>query len=207
MIWEFGLPDVESIHLRALLQFYNRSFTHHASDPTSLPAMCARDVESMIALDYAPRVDTIPWMVWQMRKYFPVQLAFPLSKESMDSFVQWRETERWIDTSTVIYRELKPSPATESYLSSDNMPGAVIRARVRMGIARTPQRMWQSRLVQSPKCPKCRVLGDIPHILLECKAFRKQRARCKSALSSLFFGVSNDGSAAASAAARWWVLL
>lgn len=190
IIWEFGLPHVGSIHLRALLQFYNRSYTHLLSDRTSLPALCAHDVEGFV-LDAVGSSSTltVPMMICGLKQRHPT-LAFPLSKETIDAFVSQRDTAYWTDTAAASYRELKPDSGTEMYLSVDNMPGAVIRSHVRLGTAMTPLRMWQARQVQSPNCPRCNVLGDTHHILLECKFFRGPRIKCQQALANLYFPVT-----------------
>ena len=189
VIWEFGLPDVGSIHTHCVLQTYNRSLLISRSHPHSLPAMYANDV-SLHVPDPAQKFHkSLSSLCRAILTRIPPQFTFPLKSKTLTSLTALHATEHWVDTTWQQYRIIKPHYAMCDYLSVDWMPAAVIRARLRMGALCTHVRLWQSKTTDSPLCPQCRVEGDATHMLLLCPVFRLLRDKCQEQLNALYYPV------------------
>jgi hypothetical protein len=84
---------------------------------------------------------------------------------------------------------LKPSAGVASYIQVDPKPIVCLRARLRLGVALTPQRRFIYKQVPSPLCLRCLVVGSTDHILLHCLHFSRSRASCIELLRGLCFSV------------------
>lgn len=186
VIWEFGLPDVGSIHLRALLQFYNRSCIHLSSDSSSLPAQFALDVRNYVPIISSPPLfQSLPSLLLSC-------LDSPhLSHKSINTIIQNKVTQHWERTARHSYRVFKPCSDIPTYLSVSECrnPSVVIRGRIRMDADLSHKRMCQYRSTDSPNCPNCSVVGDSQHMLMLCPLFCHERKKCQEALRRLYFPV------------------
>jgi hypothetical protein len=189
VLWEYGLPDIGSYHARCVLQFYNRSYSSLLSDSSALQSLLARDVQNAVSdPTRVPSLLPLSLLVRGMLTCFP-SLHFPLNSQSLDGVTAQAATSHWDNTAAKEYRALKPCISTPLYLSADPMPTAVIRGRVRLGVALSVQQMCRYRRLDSPVCPRCHVTGDLSHLLLVCPVFSAARSQCVVALSNLFFSV------------------
>jgi hypothetical protein len=95
----------------------------------------------------------------------------------------------WALTASDKAKAVKPSTGVASYIQFDPKPIVCLRARLRLGVALTPQRRFIYKQVPSPLCRRCLVVGSTEHILLHCLQFGMVRARCTELLRGLCFSV------------------
>lgn len=189
-IWEYALPDVGSIQMRTLLQYYNRSCSHFRSDPNSLPALFASDVSDLAPPDPArpSSHQSVPALLKSALTLFP-DLKFPATTATINKHIAQLATSHWENTAKHHHRVSKPDSDTPLYLSVDKMPAAVIRGRLRLDKALSFEVMWKYKSIASPRCHHCDVLGSVSHILLYCPVFQIQRAKCTAALQNLYYPI------------------
>lgn len=186
-LWEFGIPDVESIRVCCFLQSISRAYRSHLSGnflPSILinditAATARRDADSSSSFYCRSIIDELHSM--QLRH--PSASKLPLDRKTLNAITASAMTTHWVTNSTVKARILKPSPDPPRYLHVDLKPVVCIRARLRLAVALTPQRKFIYRHTDSNQC--CGEAGTTEHVILRCNRFAGARAACVRTLSSL----------------------
>jgi hypothetical protein len=185
-LWEFGIPDVESIRLRCFLQSISRAHRSHLNgnflptilinDITAIPAAPATGADTSYCRSIADELQGI-------QGKHPAASKLPLDKKQLNTITTTAMTNQWVANSTIKARALKPSPDPPRYLTVDDKPVVCIRARLRLSVALTPQRKFRYRHTDHDQC--CGETGTTEHVLLRCNRFAGPRAACILALSKL----------------------
>jgi hypothetical protein len=185
-LWEFGIPDVESIRVRCFLQSISRAYRSHLSGnflPTILindiTAAAKRDIDSSSSFYCRSIIDELHTMQIE----HPSASKLPLDRKTLNAITATAMTTHWVANSTARARILKPSPDPPRYLYVDLKPVVCIRARLRLAVALTPQRKFIYRHTDSDQC--CGEAGTTEHVILRCNRFAGARAVCVRSLSNL----------------------
>src|SRR6185437_11215767 len=131
VLWEFAIPDLNSLQLQSLLSTLNRSFSC-LRNGLSLPGLLASDVESFVpsrsTLCFRPLPHVIRNRLAPFLEHFPAVASFPISPKLLHQVVQRSMTDYWSLHSRPPHRSIKPLLPLPRYLSIDPKPTVCIRA-------------------------------------------------------------------------------
>ena len=123
-----------------------------------------------------------------LQSQFPVLAPLPCKPAVIKSVMKDAMIRDWQSSLRVKSKakKLKPSPDLPLYLHVDTQPARTIRARLRFGVALTPQRRHLYRKSETPNCPHCvGKVGTTTHVLLDCHRYRPQRIIAEDSLRAL----------------------
>jgi hypothetical protein len=185
-LWEFGIPDMETIRLRCFLQSVSRAVRSSYSG-NFLPSILATDISQHQPVASPHYCRSLTQEFSEINQQYPYTSRLPLNKKVIDNTTVDAMTKQWIRDSTPKARSIKPSPDIPRYLYTDSKPTVCIRARLRLSCALTPRRKFIYGLTTSDTC--CGETGDAAHVILRCKRFDSARATCTQHLLDLYVSV------------------
>jgi hypothetical protein len=182
VLWEFGVPTIPTLKLRCMLQAVlraDKSFQSGNQLPNLLLKDCDRTEFPKSAAYCRPIGAEFRQSITQC----------PFDKSEIKSLTVKSMTAVWQSSANYKAKMLKPSPELPLYITADTKPLVCVRARLRMGVALTPKRLFLYRVIDSPRCPRCGVEGNARHVLLDCPEYHVSRSVCSSKLAFLPFHV------------------
>jgi hypothetical protein len=192
LLWEAGIPDVNSLRLRCLLQTISRA-ARSAGEGRKLPQLLVDDVASHKALveedevpDSALYCQSFAEEAYDICEDIEGVKDFPMSGKQIRGVTNANMTMEFLEGKVKPhYKHLKPQCGLARYISVDSKPTVCVRARLRMGVALTPKRHHLYKHTPSPQCDCGTGVGDIEHIILHCPKFAAGRSVCEAQLQSL----------------------
>lgn len=184
ILWEFGLPPAAAALTGTLLQSFSRSCKHRKRHLVSLPYHDYNSTTAPATADY------LNWMPHKLRELSATHRHIDmrnLSRSAVSQIVLAEQKQLW----SVYCRSRPYAQAVKSdldiarYMLSDTTRVARIRARLRLGVARTRHFLHKTGRVSSPNCVSCGVADDEAHVLIFCTALAEDRLHCVNALGTL----------------------
>jgi hypothetical protein len=197
-LWEAGIPTISNIKAQITVQAVARARAS-ALNRNELPAILQRDVESdeekklstpFYCRSLADEVNHVRLCYDQLSDAgFPTR---PVDKSLLKSVLRSSVIREWTIHANDKAKRCKGSPDLPLYVLVDHKPVVDIRARLRLGSALTPSRLFMYGL-GSPLCqhaPCVNMQGSIRHLFLDCPKFAVARQDCQEKLkTTLYFPV------------------
>jgi hypothetical protein len=189
-LWEFGIPDFETLRKKCLLQGINRA-ARSANNGNFLPSILIDDIKNQQPYSSSHYCRPVSIEFAALKVTFPdnVDSKIPISDKALKGIITASMTSNFVRAArhTPKWLRIKPSPQVASYLSVDTKPLVCIRARLRLSCALTPHRKHIYRLTDTSLC--CGELGDADHVIMRCSKFTAARVRCINDLHTLYVPV------------------
>jgi hypothetical protein len=187
-MWEFGIPDFETLRMKCLLQGINRSLRSSLKG-NFLPSFLINDLRSHDDSKSSYFCRPIQHEFKAICQDFPAAASssLPIPKKVIQSIITSSMTRYFTHTSQPKHLHLKPSSTPALYLSIDEKPIVCIRARFRLSVALTPHRKFIYRQIDNDLC--CGESGDTSHVFLRCNKFHVARSQCIHDLHHLYIPV------------------
>jgi hypothetical protein len=192
VLWEYGLYDVVTLHLKLGVAALMRS-----------QRCLSRGIElaGNLAFDFAgpqpddttkfcrPRAGIIKEMLTSLDL-----ASAPTNLTDLKTALDKKARENYMSLVSPPTLALKPQLPPLPYLKLDSKPAVCIRARVRLGVSLSFDRIKRFKKRVDDLCDHCgRVAtGTTEHLLLHCPAFQAARAACSTALAIDGFALSMD---------------
>jgi hypothetical protein len=183
-LWEFGIPTINTIRLRCILQAVSRAY-RSAADGNALPSILVEDAKSFKPAKTAAYCRPFVQEVAEVQAAHPAAAKLPIAKKQLDSICKAAMVKEWHALSSLKARAIKPELDCPRYISVDSKPLVCIRARLRLASALTPRRRFIYGLTNTDKC-ECGLVGDTEHVLMKCTKFNADRSVCSTGLLELY---------------------
>ena len=198
-LWEAGIPTISSLKVHGTVQAVNRARVS-AMNKNELPAILHRDVLSeeekkfsspFYCRSFAEEVNHIRSQYDQLSAVdFPSRGA---DKSILKSLLHTSVVREWSIHANDKWKRCKGTPEVPLYVLIDHKPVIDIRARLRLGSALTPLRLFTYGRAGSPLCQYASCInmqGSVRHLFLDCPRFNLARQECQEKLqNTLFFPV------------------
>jgi Reverse transcriptase (RNA-dependent DNA polymerase)/Endonuclease-reverse transcriptase len=185
VLWEFGIPDFESLRLKCFLQGINRAM-RSAWNGNHLPAFLVRDIRDANISSPTFYCRPLSEEFKTICNSYPSASRLPVDKKSLKAIVT-SSMGRFLTANPFYkhkWRTIKPTAEQALYLSVDPKPIVCIRARLRLACALTPHRKLIYGLLSSDRC--CGETGDSDHVIMRCSKFTSARLKCIRELRQLY---------------------
>jgi hypothetical protein len=183
VLWEFGLYDVRTLHLKCLLEFAIRSQRCLEAE-VPLAGTLAADMRDYVPQRSARYCVPFPQVVREGLTVLGLD-ALPADRASLKLALDSYSLARWTASAKPHHVALKPTLPPPLYLKTDPKPVVCIRARVRLGVQLSFDRLQLLRHRDDRSCDFCGADGTIEHLLMVCPRFRLERSVCSDALADL----------------------
>jgi hypothetical protein len=192
VLWEYGLYDVETLHLKHGIAALMRS-QRCLKRGVALAGSLASDFDGLQSIKSAkycrPRARQVQEMLTSLGL-----ARVPADPSELKTALDARSRVQYMGSVLPKVLALKPQLPQLPYLTLDSKPAVCIRARVRLGVALSFDKLHRYRKRDDDLCDHCgRVTrGTVMHLLLACPHFQTARAICEAALAADGFALSLD---------------
>jgi hypothetical protein len=131
----------------------------------------------------------LPAELREVQDKFALAKALPLDAKRIKAITNESMASEFRRVATAKALDRKPAVGQSRYLEADNKPIVCIRARLRLGVALTPQRHHIYKHQPTAACSCGGGIGDVAHVLMACNKHNQARSACQSALKNVFYGV------------------
>lgn len=183
VLWEFGLYDVHTMHLKHVISFALRS-QRSLDANVALASELARDMQNHVDLPSARYCLPLTHIVRDALAQVGLN-ELPKDKAALKLALDAHATKRWLTSAKPHHQALKPTLPLPSYLHVDSKPAVSIRARIRLSCALSFDKLLLYKKRDTATCDFCGIDGTIEHLLMGCPRFDLQRMQCIDALLAL----------------------
>jgi len=183
VLWEFGLYDLHTLHLKSIIDFAMRS-QRCLDKGIPLASQLAADCRDYVPITSPKYCTPFPQLVLDALAALRLP-KLPDDKLELKTALDAHALRVWTTTAKASAVAMKPSLKPPMYLFIDSKPAVCIRARVRLGVALSFARLFLFRKRDSASCAFCGLEGTIEHLLMVCPRFHTSRSACRRALERL----------------------
>jgi hypothetical protein len=189
VLWEYGLYDVHTLHLKALLEALMRS-QRCLDNEVVLAGELAVDFRAaaaaVVPIKSAKFCRPLAHSIVDQLAAVGLQEP-PADKAALKTLLDSVAVAKFTTKAKPGQVAVKPTMAPLAYLQQDPKPDVCTRARVRLGVALSFDRLLLYKKRDSDACDLCHTgeRGTLEHLLLACPVLHVPRSTCANALSEL----------------------